>query len=553
MASSAAATPVRLARNCRTVSCGRRSGSCGRCPIVAPGGLTVTVPASADLRPASTPSRVDLPAPFTPTRPITSPGPTTTSRSEKRGRSPYATARPLTTSVALMRASAYPAGRRHPIFTTRAGQAAGHPADPCFRSRVRGHRGYRAGRANTMCPSAWLMAGPTAMYLTLQEVAQRTTMVWALPSVATSRSPGRTPALSSSEPGRRRMLSVPGCLLPLENRSARGAESGRYESGALDTDVAAVRQAGGCQRDHGAVRPDGEDLAGRLIGGDEVPAVAAERGGSHRDAALHDRGMRGDRANPARAVDRQHARSSVVPGRDDELVPEMPGGVERDPVRGQRGRQAHEAPGPAVRTDQDDARALSRLQREDRAAAERAPGPGDTVVPGRSDVRLRPDRGRVTARPPGGRPEGAAPAQDEQAPGGGHRERAVTARAREIHYPRDMQELAPASRRPGAMGCAGTGGARAQRQAQREAEAGGSPTMAFHKSPSVRNCPALQGIPDDLQRMQGSSPGPVRYLLPAGNTCRRDDRVLRFGPDGGEEPELADAHGQFVVLRLEAE
>src|ERR1019366_8535107 len=166
----------RTRRAARARSGGPRSGSCGRCPIVAPGGLTVPVPASADLRPASTPSRVDLPAPFTPTRPITSPGPTTTSRSEKRGRSPYATARPLTTSVALMRAPAYPAGRRHPIFTTRAGQAAGHPADPCFRSRVRGHRGYRAGRANTICPSAWLMAGPAAMYLTLQEVAQRTTM-----------------------------------------------------------------------------------------------------------------------------------------------------------------------------------------------------------------------------------------------------------------------------------------------------------------------------------------------------------------------------------------
>jgi hypothetical protein len=44
-----------------------------------------------------------------------------------------------------------------------------------------------------MCPSAWAMAGPTAMYRTVQELAQRTTMVWALPSVATSRSPGRTP------------------------------------------------------------------------------------------------------------------------------------------------------------------------------------------------------------------------------------------------------------------------------------------------------------------------------------------------------------------------
>jgi hypothetical protein len=69
---------------------------------------------------------------------------------------------------------------------------------------------------NAMCPSAWVMAGPTAMYLAVQELAQRTTMVRALASVATSRSPVRTPALISSEPGRRRMLFMPGCLLPLE-------------------------------------------------------------------------------------------------------------------------------------------------------------------------------------------------------------------------------------------------------------------------------------------------------------------------------------------------
>ncbi len=59
-------------------------------------------------------------------------------------------------------------------------------------------------------------------------------------------------------------------------------------------------------------------------------------------------------------------------------------------------------------------------------------------------------------------------------------------------------------------------------------------------------------LPDDLQRMPGGSPGAVLYLLPAGNTGRRDDRVLRLGPDGRKEPELADAHGQFVVLRYRA-
>jgi hypothetical protein len=45
------------------------------------------------------------------------------------------------------------------------------------------------------------MAGPAAMYLAVQELAQRTTMVRALASVATSRSPARI----SSWPGRRKI------------------------------------------------------------------------------------------------------------------------------------------------------------------------------------------------------------------------------------------------------------------------------------------------------------------------------------------------------------
>jgi hypothetical protein len=90
------------------------------------------------------------------------------------------------------------------------------------------------------------MAGPAATYLAVQELVQRTTMVRAVASVAISRSPAWTPALISSWPGRRKMLSVPGCLLPLENRPARYAavvsvESGRHEPGALDAHVGAVR------------------------------------------------------------------------------------------------------------------------------------------------------------------------------------------------------------------------------------------------------------------------------------------------------------------------
>src|SRR5215470_7866169 len=62
-----------------------------------------------------------------------------------------------------------------------------------------------------------------------------------------------------------------------------------------------------------------------------------------------------------------------------------------------------------------------------------------------------------------------------------------------------------------------------------------------------------QCLADDLQRVPGRPPGPVPDLLPAGDAGRRDDRPLRLGPDGGEESEPADAHGQLVVLGLEPE
>src|SRR5260370_20226321 len=153
--------------------------------------------------------------------------------------------------------------------------------------------------------------------------------------------------------------------------------------------------------------------------------------------------MAGDHGTLARAVDGQHGSLRVLAGRDQEPVPEMPGRVERDPARGDRAGQAREAPGLAVRADQDNARATSRLQSEDHAAAERAPGPGDPVVPGHGDVRLRPERGGVATPAPGGGPERVGPAQDEQAPGGSHGERAVGARAREIHYSGDMPEQDP--------------------------------------------------------------------------------------------------------------
>ena len=126
-----------------------------------------------------------------------------------------------------------------------------------------------------MCPSAWVMSGPMAMYRTVQSWPQRTTMVRALASVAASRSPARTPALTSSVPDRPWVPVAPGVAVG-EVGSVSGAEPGRHEAGAFHADVAAAGQAGGRERDHGAVRGDGEEAPAGLARGDQVTAIAAE-------------------------------------------------------------------------------------------------------------------------------------------------------------------------------------------------------------------------------------------------------------------------------------
>jgi hypothetical protein len=106
-----------------------------------------------------------------------------------------------------------------------------------------------------MRPSVWLMAGPAAMYLAVRELAQRTTMVRALASVADQQ-------VTCADAGADQLLArqaqdVVRARVPValgepvgEIRGVAGAESGRHEAGALDADVAAVRQAGYHERDH---------------------------------------------------------------------------------------------------------------------------------------------------------------------------------------------------------------------------------------------------------------------------------------------------------------
>ncbi len=121
----AAATPVRRARKSRTVSPSRRSGSCGRCPTVAVGGESRSSPCSGVSSPASRRSSVDLPAPLTPTRPITSRRDDEV-EPEKSEWSPWPAARSLATRVAVIRSQILPSVRSGPTGAGgRAGAGAG--------------------------------------------------------------------------------------------------------------------------------------------------------------------------------------------------------------------------------------------------------------------------------------------------------------------------------------------------------------------------------------------------------------------------------------------
>jgi hypothetical protein len=134
-----------------------------------------------------------------------------------------------------------------------------------------------------------MMAGPAAMNLAVQELAQRTTMVRCACL-------GRDQQVTCADACADQLLArqahdAVGARVPVapgervgEIRGVVGAESGRHEAGALDADVAAARQAGYHERDHRVVWPDGEDGPAGITGGD-----AAERRGRHRDAALYGR------------------------------------------------------------------------------------------------------------------------------------------------------------------------------------------------------------------------------------------------------------------------
>src|SRR4051794_5990130 len=63
----------------------------------------------------------------------------------------------------------------------------------------------------------------------------------------------------------------------------------------------------------------------------------------------------------------------------------------------------------------------------------------------------------------------------------------------------------------------------------------------------------IEYLPEDLDRVACAPSGPVRDLLPAGHAGRGDHGVRGLLADRGEQAHPADAHGQLVVLLLEAE
>src|SRR5215218_256649 len=63
----------------------------------------------------------------------------------------------------------------------------------------------------------------------------------------------------------------------------------------------------------------------------------------------------------------------------------------------------------------------------------------------------------------------------------------------------------------------------------------------------------IEYLPNDLDRVARRPPGPVRDLLAAGHAGGSDHGVRGLSPDRGEQAHPADAHGQLVVLFLEAE
>jgi hypothetical protein len=192
----------------------------------------------------------------------------------------------------------------------------------------------------------------------------------------------------------------------------------------------------------------------------------------------------------------------------------MPGASNVIPV-GVTVAGAQEAPSAVPR--QDDAGDLPAARARSCRCGRKALGPGDPVVPGHGDVRLRPSA--VGSHPcPWQRPEPSGLGSRNRRPA------AATVNSCRRPVLRDPLIRGHAGKDPVPWQCRSSRlrapEARCQRQAQREAQGDGARKMVPHKSTSLRSCPTpgrakgTQGPPKRASWPQAAALAHVRRARP---------------------------------------
>ena len=187
--------------------------------------------------------------------------------------------------------------------------------------------------------------GPLAMCLTRQVAEQRTVLV----SLSLT---GDDQVAGLDARGRqRRSRQAEDQVITrvgIARRAAVGYEGipevGGHEPLALDADVLAVGQPRCRDQTRAARGTERVQVAGDLVGGDEVAGEPAERRGGHLYAALYARGGAGQNLDPPAAVDGEHGRPAGRGRGHQQPVIEATAGVERDPVLKPALWQRHELP-----------------------------------------------------------------------------------------------------------------------------------------------------------------------------------------------------------------
>ena len=295
-----------------------------------------------------------------------------------------------------------------------------------------------------MCPSACATAGPSATRRTEHVRRQRTAIVSAPPSVATSRSPGRTPASTSAPPGSARMLSVPGCGLPGVPRSASsaGARASEAEQPALTPMSPPDGRPG--RRPCSIGRGRRSRRYSRFVRRDQS-ALATERPG-RRPSRLYPGCPLRDRAYAAPAVDRVEVRGPLDCRGDQQAAAEAADVVERDPVRKRARGKRDERPRLTARVDHDHA-GRSHFERVDVVAAKGAVRTGHPPPARERQIRLRAGVRGVPAGPAREAAKRTRRLEQEELASCRNRQRAVMAGSTQVDDAWKMDEGNPVDER----------------------------------------------------------------------------------------------------------